>query len=176
MTMTLVSTVTVGSGGAASIEFTGIPATGTDLLITFSARNTGTSDAFKYALNSDTTNANYNYRNLYGRGTSAPGSGSGGAGDRFMGQYNTSSTTANTFSTQSIYIPNYTSAVAKSLSTDWSWEDNAGYNFMAIAAHSWTGTSAITSISFTANANNFAEYSTASLYTITKGSGGATVS
>jgi hypothetical protein len=175
MTMTLVSTVTVGSGGAASIDFNSIPATGTDLLVLFSARNSSTADAFRIVLNSDTTNTNYSSRNLYGRGTSSPGSGAE-LNSRFMGQTNISSNTANTFSNQSIYFTNYTSTAAKSFSSDWSWEDNAGYNFMAIAAHLYLGTSAITSISFTPNANLFAQNSIASLYIVTKGSGGATTS
>ena len=38
-----ITTVTVGSGGASSIDFTSIPQTYTDLVIKTSARNTSTS-------------------------------------------------------------------------------------------------------------------------------------
>ena len=38
-TYTLISSVTVGSGGAASIEFTSIPSTYTDLVLKLSARS-----------------------------------------------------------------------------------------------------------------------------------------
>ena len=38
-TYTLISSVTVGSGGASSIEFTSIPSTYTDLLLNFSGRS-----------------------------------------------------------------------------------------------------------------------------------------
>jgi hypothetical protein len=44
-TMVKIDTVTVGSGGAASIEFTNIPQTYTDLQIVLSARS-ATSDVF----------------------------------------------------------------------------------------------------------------------------------
>jgi hypothetical protein len=172
--MTLVSTVTVGSGGAASISFTGIASTSTDIMVVLSGRNTSTTDAFSVSLNNDTTSGNYQYCNLYGRGSSTPGSGS--SSGRFMGQVNTSSTTANTFSTQKIYFPNYASSLQKSFSSDWSWEDNATYNFMAIGAQFWTGTAAISTVTFTTNSNSWAEGSIASLYLITKGSGGATPS
>ena len=37
-TYTLISSVTVGAGGASSIDFTSIPATYTDLLVKFSLR------------------------------------------------------------------------------------------------------------------------------------------
>jgi len=39
--MDLVTTVTVGAGGAAAIEFTGIAGTGKDIVIVLSSRSTG---------------------------------------------------------------------------------------------------------------------------------------
>jgi len=42
-TYTLISSVTVGSGGAATMTFSSIPQTYTDLLVRVSARNTSTS-------------------------------------------------------------------------------------------------------------------------------------
>ena len=39
-TYTLISSVTVGAGGASSIDFTSIPSTYTDLLVKISARST----------------------------------------------------------------------------------------------------------------------------------------
>ena len=53
-TYTLISSVTVGSGGAANIEFTSIPATYTDLLLKLSTRTTRSTatDSNKLTVNS----------------------------------------------------------------------------------------------------------------------------
>jgi hypothetical protein len=62
--------LTVGSGGAANIEFTSIPGTYTDLLIKLSARNvTNTETTGAIYFNNDTTNANYTARRLLGDGS-----------------------------------------------------------------------------------------------------------
>jgi hypothetical protein len=67
------STVTVGSGGAANVEFTSIPATYTHLQIrgiTQSNRATFSRDEFAMTFNSD-TGTNYSWHSIYGSGTSA---------------------------------------------------------------------------------------------------------
>lgn len=172
MTMTLVQTVTVGPSGAASIEFTGIAGTATDLLILFSTRSdtAGSNLGVPVRFNNDTNSANYASRALYGDGgtagsfTSTMQIASPGTGN-----------TANTFNNGSLYISNYASSSAKSVSADYVYENNATTANQYIWAGTWSGTAAITSIKLTGSVN-FAQYSTASLYTITKGSGGATVS
>jgi hypothetical protein len=45
-TYEIISSVTVGAGGAAYIEFTNIPQTYTDLNLVFSGRNTSSGDWF----------------------------------------------------------------------------------------------------------------------------------
>ena len=71
MAMTLVSTTTVPSGGAASIEFTGIAGTGKDLLLLLSAR--GADSELRLTFNSD-TGANYTHRRLQGNGSTVSSS------------------------------------------------------------------------------------------------------
>jgi len=166
MTMTLVSTATVGAGGAASIEWTGIPATGTDLLIVTSLRSTGNSVA---RLTFNATGTTYTERILQGDG----GTASSFTETNFAGHIVPSTHTASTFGNSTIYIPNYAGSTAKSFSIDSVSENNATTAYQNLIAGSWNGTGSITSISITAS--NLAQYSTASLYTITKGSGGATV-
>lgn len=166
---TLVSTVTVGAGGAASIQFTSIPQTGTDLLVVLSARGSTASATASslFYLNGATTA--YNAKWFYGDGSTT--SSSSGIGIPVNG----ANSTTNTFGNASFYIPNYASSLAKTISIEAVTENNAAEAWQNIKAHSWNGTSAVTSISVIANANTFAQYSTASLYIITKGSGGATV-
>lgn len=170
MTMKLVSTVTVGSSGAASIQFTNIPQTGTDLLVIYSLRVDGSgSNGENISLG-----INGSYSGFTGREIEGYGSGVGSnTRNSTWGGYANGNATANTFNNGQIYFPNYTSSIAKSHSIDVVTENDATQAYQYIAARSWSGTSAITSLSL--EIGWFAPNSTASLYTITKGSGGATV-
>jgi hypothetical protein len=166
MAMTLVSTVTVGSGGAASIEFTGIAGTGKDLLCLISAR-TGAASVNGYTewqVNSDTGN-NYVTLVLVGNGATASSSSSGSYS---AGQINTTgnNATASTFGNGSLLISNYTSSTAKSISIDQVGENNATTAFQEIRAANYSGTSAITSLKLNAIGGNFLQHSTASLYIV----------
>jgi hypothetical protein len=165
-TMTLVSTVTVGSGGASSIEFTNIPQTGKDLLIVTSLRATtgtiATGDVIRF--NGDSA-ANYVDRRLRGTGSSVDSSST--TGSEFTQVVNGNTSTASTFSNNSIYITNYTGASAKSISADYVVENNAADSRQQIHAISWTGTAAITSIAM--SGLTYAQHSTASLYVINTG-------
>ena len=135
-TYTLISSVTVGSGGAANIEFTSIPATYTDLLVRVSSRSdTGAdNDVFVY-FNNDTTAANYSFRNLQGIGTNVlSGTASNARWD--MAVY--SDYTASVFSNNDIYIPNYTSSNQKSVSYNGTLENNASAGVLRLLAGLWT--------------------------------------
>jgi len=173
-TMTLVSTVTVGAGGAASIDFTSIPQTGTDLVVMCSLRASGVGTNLTF--NND-NGANYSKRRLQGSGsTVSSNSASAQAYVNFIGQ-DATTYVANTFGNAAIYIPNYTSSTNKSVSIDGVTEDNATAAWMGLDAGLWSGTNAITSLKLaSSNLDNFAQYSTASLYIIDKsGATGATV-
>ena len=165
MAMTLVSTVTVGSGGAASIEFTGIAGTGKDLLLVVSARTSRavTREALFIELNSSASG--YSFKSLEGRGTSVLND--GGTGYSFVLLYGATgaSATSSTFGSSAITISNYASSAAKSISADGSYETNGTDGGNNIVASSWSGTAAITSVKVSSNAN-FDQHSTASLYII----------
>jgi hypothetical protein len=176
MAITLISTVTVGIGGASSIDFNSIPGTYTDLWIVHSGRSTATavSGGVSVRMRFNGTTTGYSSKALYGQGS---GSGASYAPAGWAGSASPSDATASTFSNSTVYIPNYAGSTAKSWSADGVTETNATQAFQEIDASLWTGTSAITSISLTVESANFAQYSTASLYGITKGSsGGVTVS
>ena len=169
--MTLISTITVGAGGAASLSWTGIPQTFTDLLLVCSLRGNGggTLDT-PYLL----INGAYSYGQLLqGTGTSASGNTAGG-GPQIMGYTNNGGTVANTFSSTQVYIPNYTSTINKYWFAESTMEDNATNAYHSMASLRSTDTAAVTTLTISPG-NPFVQYSTASLYGITKGSGGATV-
>ena len=175
MTMELVSTVTVGAGGAASIEFTGIPQTGQDLLVVTSLKNS--SQALSQTLirfNNDSA-SNYTWRWLRGDGsaTSSMNSTTWGDSSAIYASYHDNVQ----FNNNAIYISNYASSTAKSVSSDGVEEQNTTAAYQLITAGSWSGTAAITSLSvLKGSGTGFAQYSTASLYTIsTSGASGASV-
>jgi hypothetical protein len=168
-TYTLISSVTVGSGGAANIEFTSIPATYTDLLIKFNVRSSRAANQDDCRLAINGSSSSFTYRQLYGgasSGSPVAGSSSGSAG--FIGIIPAVNNTASTFSSQEIYILNYAGSNNKSISIDSAAENNAAtYWQLDLIALLWSNSNAINSLSFTSNnAANFAQYSTAYLYGI----------
>tara|TARA_R110000764_G_scaffold223029_1_gene311822 strand:+ start:710 stop:1198 length:489 start_codon:yes stop_codon:yes gene_type:complete len=156
----LIETIEVGSGGAASIEFTGIPQDGVDLVCVFSERHSTDGNT---RLTFNGSSSGYQQIRLYGTGTSA-------STDTYSGVFiyaedQGASTTANTFGSAQVYVSNYTSSVAKSVSVELVTENNATAADQYLIAGSWSGT-AITSLSVAAS-SGFVQYSTASLYKIT---------
>jgi hypothetical protein len=159
------STVTVGSGGAANMQFTSIPATYTDLLLVWSGRSTTAS----YGVGSSITfNGSPTYSGLYLQGT---GAGTGTATQSILngGVGSASTATASTFGNASVYIPNYTSTTNKSVSADAVSENNATNALAFLNAGLATLTTAITTITIAPNdATNWVQYSSATLYGISK--------
>lgn len=172
MTMTLISSTTL-STTAATIDFTSIPQTYTDLKIVYSARINA--DPFGVAVATLSLSIN-------GGGTATTSRALGGNGSSAYSEtgsgpvINSSNSTANTFSNGDIYIPNYAGSTNKSMSADSVIENNATASWAAIHAILWSSTSAITSISLVPAAGSFVANSSFALYGILKGSGGATVS
>ena len=164
-TMTLISSNTVGSGGVASVTFSSIPATYTDLKLVMSSRNDGAATS---------RNVNYSFNGLSTNQTSIALQGNGSAASSFTattlqaGDNPAATATANTFSNTEIYIPNYTSANYKSSSSDAIQEDNTTAAISRLLANLWSSTAAITSITFSTNAGSFVQYSTFYLYGISK--------
>lgn len=164
-TYKLISSVTVGSGGAANIEFTSIPATYTDLLYKISGRFSVDSASAFLRYNGTTTNGKSKWIEADGTSVTNSTDGSNQYGP-VHGVVN-STKTANTFGNAEIYIPNYTLSNDKSSSTDGVTENNGTATTMALGANLWSNSAAITSIQIVpAAGGNFEQYSTAYLYGI----------
>jgi hypothetical protein len=174
MTISLISTVTA-SGSSAAIDFASISQSFTDLFAVISGRTSATGNIVSTLQFNSDTGANYSFRYLQGTGGAASSSAGTGTTSIQLGYANDAGTTASTFCSQSIYIPNYTSASAKSISVDSVQENNGAQGLSWINAGRWTGTAAITFLSFGVASGNWVSGSTISLYGILKGSGGATV-
>jgi hypothetical protein len=169
-TYTLISSVTVGSGGASTIDFTSIPSTYTDLLVKVSARQTlAPADSLGVKLNGATTGNSSRWLTGNGTGVSSGTDASSVVVVSYAGVPGTNMT-ANTFSNIEFYIPNYAGSTQKSISSDSVGESNSASTFAAnasILAGLQTSTSAVTSLTITNySGGNFVQYSTAYLYGI----------
>lgn len=164
-TCKLIAKTVLGSD-TASIEFTSIPGTATDLYLLLSLRSTtvDTAVALTFTLNGDTTDGNYSQRNLRGNGSTVI---SGSTNTRLLGYTPGASMTADTFGNNEIYIPNYAGATNKSYSTTYAVETNAATAFTGAFAALWSNTAAITSIKLESG-TNLKSGSSAFLYGITK--------
>jgi hypothetical protein len=166
-TYTLISSVTVGSGGAANIEFTSIPTTYTDLLVKTSTRTVGTSARFESIYLQFNSNASsYSYRMLQGSGSAASSGSASSRPELYLGETTQSIATASTFNNAEIYIPNYLSSNNKSVSVDNVQEDNQTTAYLFFFGGLWGNSASITSIKLITASSNFAQHSTAYLYGI----------
>ena len=169
-TYTKIASNTVGSGGAASVTFSSIPQTFTDLVMKISSRQDANTNAVMLSFTFNGNATNYSRKNLYIDGTGIGNlTGSSETLSRFAFS-NSSTFTANTFTNAELYIPNYTSSNAKSVSADGTAENNATLGYISMSANLWNPASqaAITSIavSISSGGSSFVQYSTFTLYGI----------
>jgi hypothetical protein len=161
-----IGSASVGVLGAASMDFTSIPSTYTDLVLLWSGRSTTAS----YGVGSSITfNGSPTYSGLYLQGT---GSGTPASATQTIlngGVGSATTATASTFGNASVYIPNYAGTTNKSVSVDAVSENNATNALAFLNAGLATLTSAITTITLAPNdGSNWVQYSTATLYGISK--------
>lgn len=158
-----IASTTVGAGGAASVTFTSIAATYTDLKLVISGRTSGGNQTMYFNINSDTNDANYDSKNLQGNGTS-PASGTGNRLFSYLGQ---SGDTASVFGNLEMYFPKYSSSSTyKSFSSQGGEENNATGAIIAIGGVLWKSNSVITAVTVTPYSGSFIQYTTAYLYGI----------
>lgn len=163
-TYTLISSSTVGAGGAATITFSSIPSTYTDLLVKVSARTTYATNADLGYIRFNSSTTGYSIKRLQGNGSIAYSAG----GTEILFRNTGASDTASTFGNSELYIPNYTSSANKSVSVDSVSENNGTTAEALLGAGLWSNTAAITQITLYPNNGNWAQYSTAYLYGILK--------
>jgi hypothetical protein len=162
-----IATTTVGSGGAANVEFTSIPATFTHLQIRGIMRNTASNDyTLRARFNSD-TGSNYARHTLKGNGTAA--SAVGEATQTYMTLDEMSplnSNTANTFGAMVMDILDYQNTNKfKTVRTLGGFDAN-GVGRILFDSSLWRSTSAVTSVTIFMAADNLAQYSQFALYGI----------
>lgn len=165
----LIASYTVGSGGTSSIDFTSIPNTYTDLRLVLSGRAAATgwtTSGLRLTVNGAGGTA-YATKQLYNTAAGGGGSTSTSSAAYISGAVNNgSSSTSSTFSSTEFYFPNYTSSNAKLILIDSVSENNGSDTAQVFIAGSYSGASAISSISIIDVNGNFVQYTNAYLYGI----------
>lgn len=140
----LLQRITLTNSTTTAVIFDSIPQTGyTDLKLNVSGRFSSGAGFNLINFNGLST-ANFSNKVLEGTGTSVVSFVNGST--NYAGALNGSSDTANTFSNQEIYIPNYTSSNFKFISFDAVMEHNGATAYQDLAGILWSNTAAITSI------------------------------
>jgi hypothetical protein len=166
-----IATVSVGSGGAANVEFTSIPATFTHLQVRLIARDNrnASGDNFNLTYNNDTTAANYvSYHWILGDGsTVTAGAVAGGVqGKHIIGEVSTAQTAANIFSVGIIDILDYANTNKYKTLRNLNGLDKNGSGALTFSSGVYLSTNAITSIQIAGNNGNLVQYSHFALYGI----------
>ena len=163
-TFTLIASTTLGAGGAASIDFTSIPSTYTDLQILFSTRDNGGGPYNNLFVTFNGSTSGYSDRITYGTGSAVSTASNSSAAQIAFAYSDQAAATANTFSNGLIYIPNYAGSSYKSVSLDSVTENNATQSFTALAGGLWSNSAAINRVTLTAAGQTLVQYSSAYLY------------
>jgi hypothetical protein len=161
--------VTVGAGGASSIDFTSISSAYTHLQIRVVARSDfsgGASASFQMQFNGDTS-TNYTRHFIFGDGSTAS---SGNALSQTLlniGDAPTPSGGSNLFGTSVVDILDYANTNKYKTIRSLSGNDMNGSGIVRLLSGLWLNTNAITSIKFImGGSSNYTQYSQIALYGI----------
>jgi hypothetical protein len=161
------ATITVPSGGAATIEFAGIPTGYKHLQIRGIYRPASAAsppyNTF-FRVNSD-SGSNYSRHFLSGDGASASASGQASQAYGWLPYHLGSNSLANTFNSVVIDVLDYSSISKNKTIRSIGGYDANGSGYIQLVSSAWLSTSAITSYSiFTGNLGSFAQFSSFALY------------
>lgn len=161
-----------------TINFINIPQIYKDLYLVVSGRLTDTTDGtypwYPLQIRPNDLTTNISAKRLYGTG------GLGAVGSQTFNyiapEINPGNSTANAYSSSTIYISNYTSSDTKVFTIDSTSESNGSNALQMIHCGLWNSPDPITSLILYSHtgAGSIAQYTTATLYGITAGSDGIT--
>ena len=159
-----IATVTVGSGGQSSISFSSIPSTYKHLQIRGMGATvvgtSGNSNVYFYA-NGDTTAGNYYSHYLYGTGASAGATSAASSVVSFQSSNNITNPGSVVMD-----ILDYTNTSKNKVTRALSGVDYNGGGVIALTSCLWNNTTAINSITLTAQDGNWAQKTQFALYGI----------
>jgi hypothetical protein len=157
------ATVTVPSGGLATITFAGIPSGYKHLQIRGIGRTSAGGESLRLRYNSD-TGANYANHELYGTGSAANAYGEFNVNSNFADSFAPSSASANVFGVGVIDILDYANTNKYKTLRALSGYDNNGSGYAILNSGVWRNTAAINTIVLFFGSGNLVQYSTFALY------------
>ena len=167
-----IATTTVGSGGASSVTFSGIPSVYTHLQLRILERGSQgggyTSAGLRLRMNSDTS-TNYSWHVLRGSGSAASSENSVSADVIGLGEQATSASGNSTLSGLVIDILDYKDTNKYKTIRSLGGYDANGSGYVTFASGNWRNTNAITSLTLAYVGlpdEGFAQYSSFALYGI----------
>lgn len=155
-----IATVTA-SGGESSITFSSIPSTYKHLQIRVLGRHSANGTTALLQFNSD-TGSNYNQHQLYGDGGSA-GASASAPSTSIWTEYAVNTATVGV---AVIDVLDYANTSKFKTVRTLTGSDNNGSGYVLMRSGAWRSTSAVSTITFTLDAGNFAQYSSFALYGI----------
>ncbi len=162
-----IATSTVGAGGVASVTFSSIPSTYQHLQVRCIARQSGSGTGQPLQLTINGVTSGYAVHNLNGNGTSAAAQGYANEAYIFLAdQLATSTNPASVFSTWVFDFLDYANTNKNKTVRALGGFDANGAGRVALNSALLQSTSAITSMTFTANSGDLVEYSSFALYGI----------
>jgi hypothetical protein len=156
-----ISTVTVGSGGQATITFSSIPSTYKHLQIRGIMVQTVGSSSTNIQFNSDTTTTNYYYHRLQGTGANPANAAAGNLFRIFDG-----TSTSPNFQGFVLDVLDYANTNKYTTSRALAGFDANGSGQINLTSNLWKNTAAINAITFTTDSSTFGQYSSFALYGI----------
>lgn len=155
------ATITVPSGGAASITFSGIPGTYKHLQIRAIGKGaTAGGRQILFQFNGD-TGSNYNSHHIYGDGASAVAQAKGTSTNGWVSYWDSSQ-----FGVAVMDILDYANTNKNKTTRTLGGYDANGSGFVLLRSGLWMNTGAITSVSLFTDSGNFTEHSQFALYGI----------
>jgi hypothetical protein len=166
-TYTLISS-NVLSTSAASVTFSAIPSTYTDLVVRFSCRVDRAVSDSTVQIYTNVSGSVYSGIRLRGTGSAVNSATQSGVTSWQQNSINAGTSTANTFSSGELYIPNYLASANKPASYFQVMEDNSSSALIFTIANLLSSTTAISSITFDGLGFNLLTGSSFYLYGIAK--------
>jgi hypothetical protein len=163
-----IATVTVGSGGSSSIDFTSIPSTYKHLqLKAFARTNAANTESYlQLQYNGDTGTNYYGQHWIAGNGSSATSNADGAASVLYVERITAANTTASIFGSVIIDILDYANNSKYKTNRNLGAYDGNGAGVLKIGSGLWLSTSTISSIKITPALGSFVQYSSFALYGI----------
>ena len=165
-TYTLISS-NVLSSSAASVTFSAIPSTYTDLVLRMSLRTNAGGSISNALIQVNSITGTYSYTGLVGTGSAASSNRNSGS---YQGYYvdivSGDGSTSNTFSSHEVYLPNYAGSANKVVSLDNAQEANGTTAYRIVRAGLLGNTAAVSSLTITGDGVSFLSTSSFYLYGI----------